>query len=158
MSTDRRRWQWWHLHSTIRPHNFCGRIQMYSFMHILIHIYILFCDLNLNYMNKLLSRRPCSWLIDWCLTPALAIFQLYRGVHAVETECEYRRHFSGNYNLQTRNPNKNKQPQPSLFPKLLMEDMNWHVNDKRECIVIVLHISWIRVQRRRQTSRKVGSA
>jgi hypothetical protein len=23
-----------------------------------------------------------NWLIDWCLTPTLAIFQLYRGVYS----------------------------------------------------------------------------
>jgi hypothetical protein len=31
--------------------------------------------------NPLISNVDLDWLIDWCLTPTLAIFKLYRGVN-----------------------------------------------------------------------------
>jgi hypothetical protein len=33
-----------------------------------------------NEKNKSLAISYFIWLVDWCLAPALAIFQLYRGV------------------------------------------------------------------------------
>ena len=36
---------------------------------------------NLDNSNQYRGKGAIDWLIDWCLTPTLAIFQLYRGAN-----------------------------------------------------------------------------
>jgi hypothetical protein len=31
-------------------------------------------------LNKIITKSMIDWLIDWCLTPTLAVFQLYHGI------------------------------------------------------------------------------
>jgi hypothetical protein len=44
-------------------------------------VYFILDQQRLSTICIVLARWKNYWLIDWCLTPTLAIFQLYRGVH-----------------------------------------------------------------------------
>jgi hypothetical protein len=39
---------------------------------------------QLKYYNQLFINSGKSLMIGWCLTPTLAIFQLYRGVNSLQ--------------------------------------------------------------------------
>ena len=51
----------------------------------------------------ILSSWLIDWLIDWCLTPTLAIFQLYRGVNKFYLISIIHRHASPSSNNKTLN-------------------------------------------------------
>jgi hypothetical protein len=58
-----------------------------------------------------IEGQTTYWLIDWCLTPTLAIFHLYRGVNKLYVQNKYdiqwsAKHYTENENWTRRTPPK----------------------------------------------------
>jgi hypothetical protein len=45
----------------------------------IIQVPLYYCRHDLKYIKNLIDET-FTWLIDWCLTPTLSVFQLYRGI------------------------------------------------------------------------------